>query len=192
MAKKLTYYEILEVFPAATQDEIDSAFKNMLFKYHPDHNPDRPDWAHERTAELLDAYKKLSTQLQRTIYNFMIFATLRERVEEVKFNIFQGADKKKYEEACVLLQEGVALYETQKQQALTKFQQAFGVYKLPEAVYNTGVFYTATNKTQEAMRAFKEAANLEPENQQYARTVDKLGELMRELDKAKMMNGTGA
>lgn len=191
MAKKLNYYEILEVFPAATQDEIENAFRNMLYKYHPDHNPDKPDWAHEKTSEVVNAYKILSNQLRRTIYNFMIFATLREKVAEVKFNIFQGGDRKKYEEACAILQEGIAIYEAQKQNALIKFQHAFATYPLPEAVYNMGVFYTATNKLQEAMRAFREAVKIEPENQHYMRTVDKLTELIREIDKAKKMAGTG-
>lgn len=191
MAKKLTHYEVLEVFPAATQDEIEAAFRSMLFKYHPDHNPDKPDWAHAKTAEVLDAHKILSNQLRRTIYNFMIFATLRERIAEAKFNIFQGADKKKHEEASATLLEGVALYDTQKQLALTKFQHAFATYPLPEAVYNMGVFYTATNKLQEAMRAFREAVKIEPENQHYVRTVDKLTDLIREIDKAKKMAGTG-
>jgi len=191
MAKKLNYYEILEVFPAATQDEIENAFKNMLFKYHPDHNPDKPDWAHEKTAEVLDAHKILSNQLRRTIYNFMIFAALREKPAEVAFNFFQGADRKKYEEAVGILQEGIALYDSQKQQALIKFQHAFATYPLPEAVYNMGVFYTATNKVQEAMRAFREAVKIEPENQHYIRTVDKLGELIREIEKAKQMAGAG-
>jgi DnaJ-class molecular chaperone len=191
MAKKLTYYEILEVFPAATQEEIDSAFKNMLFKYHPDHNPDKPDWAHEKTSEVVYAYKILSEPLRRTVYNFMIFATLRERPAEIKFNIFQGADKKKYEEACAIFAEGVSIYDAQKAEALLKFQHAFAAYKLPEAVYNMGVFYTATNKLSEAMRAFREASKLDPENQHYIRTIDKLTELTRELDKAKKMAGTG-
>ncbi len=191
MAKKLNYYEILEVFPAATQDEIENAFKNMLFKYHPDHNPDKPDWAHEKTAEVLDAHKILSNQLRRTIYNFMIFATLREKPAEVKFNIFQGADKKKFEEACAILQEGIELYETQKQNALIKFQHSFATYAIPEAVYNMGVFYTATNKLQEAMRAFREAVKIEPDNQHYMRTVDKLTELIVEIEKAKKAAGAG-
>jgi curved DNA-binding protein CbpA len=185
VSKKLNYYELLEVFPAATQDEIEGAFRNMLYKYHPDHNPDKPDWAHEKTAELVDAYKILSDPMRRKIYNFLIFATLREKVEEIKFNIFQMGDKKKFEDAMVYYDEGLAAYDTSKQGALLKFQQSFGLYQLPEAVYNMGVIYTNTNKLDEAMRAFREASKLAPENQQFLRTIDKLAELMKEIDKAR-------
>ncbi len=183
MAKKLNYYEILEVFPAATQDEIEGAFRNMLYKYHPDHNPDRPDWAHEKTSEVVAAYKILTDPMRRKIYNFLIFATLREKPAEIKFNIFQMGDKKKFEEACACFAEGVELFEAQKAAALLKFQQAFGIYQLPEAVYNMGVIYFATNKLPEAMRAFREANKLAPENQQFLRAIDKLAELIKELDK---------
>ena len=184
MAKKLNHYELLEIFPAATQDEVENAFQSMLYKYHPDHNPDKPDWAHEKTSEVVSAYKILSDPQRRPIYNFLIFATLREIPSEEKFSIFQMGDKKKYEEACALFKEGVDLYETSKTQSLLKFQQSFGVYRLADAVYNMGVIYINTNKKQEAMRAFQEAFKIIPESQFFSRTLDKLTELMKEMDKA--------
>jgi DnaJ-class molecular chaperone len=185
MAQKLNYYELLEIYPAATEDEIENAFRSMLYKYHPDHNPDRPDWAHEKTSEVVDAYKILSDPTRRIIYNFLIFATLREAPAEEKFSIFQMGDKKKYEEACAIFKEGVDLYETSKPQALLKFQQAYGVYRIAEAVYNMGVIYINTNKRQEAMRAFQEAHKINIESQFFSRTIDKLTELMKEMDKAR-------
>jgi len=185
MAKKLNYYEILELYPAATQEEIENAFRMMLYKYHPDHNPDRPDWAHEKTAETVEAYKILSDPLRRKIYNFMIFAGLKSVMVERKFGIFQGGDKKKYEEAEKLFKEAVELYDTSKANSLLKFQQAYGTYRIAEAVYNMGVIYTAINKLPEAIHAFGEAAKLEPDTTHYARTAEKLQELIRELDKAK-------
>jgi DnaJ-class molecular chaperone len=185
MSKKLNYYELLELYPAATQDEIDNAFRMMLYKYHPDHNPERPDWAHEKTAEVVEAYNIISNPLKRKVYNFMIFASLKEQLEEQKFNIFQMGDKKKYEEAMGYFNEGVAMHETNKPGAILKFQQAYCIFKISEALYNIGVLYTITNKLNEAMKAFVDASRLEPENQQYKRTVDKLQELMRDIDIAR-------
>lgn len=183
MASKLNCYEILEIYPAATQEEIENAFRLMLYKYHPDHNPDRSEWAHERTAEAVEAYKILSDPLLRKKYNFLIFATLRKSVKEVKFGLFDMSNKKKYDEACVLFKEGVALYDADKSGALLKFQNAYGTYRLPEAVYNIGVFYTATNKLSEAVRAFSEASKSEPDNMQYAKTLERVQELIREIER---------
>lgn len=188
MAKKLNYYEILEVYPAATQEEIETAFRLMLYKYHPDHNPDRPDWSHEKTAEVVEAFKILSDPLRRKIYNFMVFATVKPALAERKFGIFQGNEKKKYEEAAGYFREAADLYETNRAGALIKFQQSFGVYRTAEAVYNMGVIFTATNKVQEALHAFGEAAKLEPESQHYARTLDKFKELHRELERVRKLS----
>jgi DnaJ-class molecular chaperone len=188
MAKKLNYYEILEVYPAATQEEIENSFRMMLYKYHPDHNPDRPDWSHEKTAEVVEAYKILSDPLRRKIYNFMVFAAIKTTLAERKFNLFQGADKKKYEDAAKYFKEGVDFYDTSKANAILKFQQSFGAYRMAEAVYNMGVIYTATNKIQEAMHAFGEAARLEPESQHYARTLEKFKELFRELERVRKLS----
>jgi DnaJ-class molecular chaperone len=181
---KINYYEVLEIYPAATQEEIDNAFKAALYKYHPDHNPERPDWAHERTSQALEAYRILSEPLSRKIYNFRIFATLRKKAPEIKFNIFQGGDKKKYEEAVKHFEEGVQLFDNDKSGSLLKFQQAFGAYQLSEAVYNMGVIYAyARGKSSEAMRAFKEALKIENDNMHYVKTVERYAELVKELEK---------
>jgi DnaJ-class molecular chaperone len=185
MNLKINFYEVLELYPAATQEEIDNAYRAALFKYHPDHNPDKPEWAHERTAQSVEAYKILSDPLRRKIYNFMIFAALKKHLPEIKFNIFQGADKKKYEEAAQYFREGVELFDTDKAGSLLKFQQAFGTYKLSEAVYNVGVIYTAINKRDEAMRAFREAVKIEPDSQHYIKTTERFSELMREMDRGR-------
>ena len=185
MKNNINYYEILEIYPAATQEEIDNAFRMMLYKYHPDHNPDRPEWAHEKTAEVVEAHKILSDPMRRKIYNFLIFAKLRRVPKEEKFNIFQGGRKKKYREALKYFKEGVELFDVDKANSLLKFQQAYGTYKMSDAVYNVGVVYTHTNKLSEALRAFKESAKLDPANIHYEKTVDRIQELMREIDRAR-------
>ncbi|HDQ26328.1 MAG TPA: tetratricopeptide repeat protein [bacterium] len=185
MAQELNFYEILELYPAATQEEIDNAFRLMLYKYHPDHNPERPDWAHEKTSRAVEAYKVLSHPLRRKIYNFMIFAVLKKNPAERKFNVFQGGEKKKYEQARRLFEEGVNNYDVNKGAAMGKFQQSYGTYKMSETMYNLGVLYTATNKLEEALRAFMEAVKLDPDAVHYSRTLEKFRELKIEIERAK-------
>jgi len=185
MAKKPNYYELLELYPAATQDEIENAFRMMLYKYHPDHNPDKADWAHEKTSAVVEAHNVLSHPLRRKIYNFLISASIKETMAERKFNIFQGGEKKKFEEAEALFKEGVNACDTNKQAAFSKFQVSIAHYKTAEALYNMGVISVQTNRLPEAQKYFTDAMNMEPETQTYKRVLEKFGALQREIEKSK-------
>ena len=63
------YYRILEVHPQASAEMIERAKRLLLQRYHPDKNPDRPDWASERTRLVLEAYKTLSDAESRREYD---------------------------------------------------------------------------------------------------------------------------
>ncbi len=187
--KKQNYYELLDVNPAATDEEIERAFRDKLYEYHPDHNPDKAEWAHVKTSEAVEAHRILSDPIKRKIYNFLIFYPLKEKTKEYKFGIFQGGDKKRYEDAMIYFNEGVEAFEREKGKALLKFQQSFDAFKTAEAMFNMGVIYVATNKLADAVRTFNETVRLDQENPAYERTTAKLQELIREIDKAKKIDG---
>lgn len=63
------YYLILEVHPKASPEMIERAKRLLLQRYHPDHNPDRPEWAAEQTRRVLEAYETLSDPLRRAEYD---------------------------------------------------------------------------------------------------------------------------
>lgn len=49
-------YKILNVSPAATDEEIKKSFKNLAHKYHPDKNRDNLEWANKIMSALNKAY----------------------------------------------------------------------------------------------------------------------------------------
>jgi len=63
-----TYYQILEVAPNATIEEIKVSYKKLALKLHPDKNLDKPD-ATEKFQELLEAYEILSDPEKRKAYD---------------------------------------------------------------------------------------------------------------------------
>ena len=78
------YYEILEVYPAAKLEEIETAYRMLLYKYHPDHNPDRADWAHKMTAKVVEAFQCLANPEKRKLHNFQIYCSVKKKVPETQ------------------------------------------------------------------------------------------------------------
>ena len=61
MARK--HYDILQVKPDASADEIQHAYRKLAMRYHPDRNP-APDAA-AKMADINEAYETLQNPLQR-------------------------------------------------------------------------------------------------------------------------------
>jgi curved DNA-binding protein CbpA len=59
------YYQILQVHPSAEPEVITAAYRKLLDKYHPDHNPGREQWANEKSKEINNAYDVLKDHQKR-------------------------------------------------------------------------------------------------------------------------------
>jgi len=57
------HYDILQIKPDASADEIQHAYRKLAMRYHPDRNPD-PDAA-AKMADINEAYEMLQNPLQR-------------------------------------------------------------------------------------------------------------------------------
>lgn len=90
MVKDTSYYDILEISPNASGDEINKAYKLMAKKYHPDRNKS-PD-AKEKFQEIGKAYQVLSDPEKRKQYD--MFGENSERTGGIDpfdvFNTFFG------------------------------------------------------------------------------------------------------
>lgn len=68
-----SYYDLLELPPAASSDDIKKAFRQQIARYHPDKvqhlGKEFQDMAAERAAELTEAYRILSSEGSRAEYD---------------------------------------------------------------------------------------------------------------------------
>ncbi|MCB1782779.1 MAG: DnaJ domain-containing protein [Alphaproteobacteria bacterium] len=79
-----TYYDILKVNPAATDDEIAHAYRNLAKIYHPDQNKTRRHLAETRLKMINEAYAALKTDESRNQYNKQLRD--RENTQQMRLN----------------------------------------------------------------------------------------------------------
>ncbi len=174
------YYEILEVYPAAVKEEIETAYRMLLYKYHPDHNSDREEWSHVMTAKVVEAFQCLSDPERRKLYNFQIYSPVKKKAGERKFLFFQKKQKEQWQAALLRFNAGVVLFNRQKAKALIKFREAVHLWpKFSEAVYNLGLCLVELKKFDEARLFFNQVKNSNPKDQEIQRTLRRLDELIK-------------
>mmetsp|Transcript_11648 Transcript_11648/g.43787 ORF Transcript_11648/g.43787 Transcript_11648/m.43787 type:complete len:209 (-) Transcript_11648:1934-2560(-) len=67
----MSLYRELDIPPHSSKDEIRKAYYKLVTIYHPDRNPD----GHERFLKITEAYKILSNQRERSLYDKTIRGT---------------------------------------------------------------------------------------------------------------------
>jgi DnaJ family protein B protein 6 len=64
-----SYYDVLGVEKAATDQDIKKAYRRLALKWHPDKNPDNKDEAKKKFQEISEAYDVLSDKKKREVYD---------------------------------------------------------------------------------------------------------------------------
>jgi DnaJ-class molecular chaperone len=69
MSKHTKFYDLLEVSPTASPDDIKRAYRKMAMKWHPDKNPENKKEAEEKFKDISQAYEVLSDPQKRKSYD---------------------------------------------------------------------------------------------------------------------------
>ena len=68
----MNYYNILGVSRSASDEEIKTAYRNMIKAFHPDYYKGNPEFANKKTIELNEAYEVLKNPQSRKEYDQML------------------------------------------------------------------------------------------------------------------------
>lgn len=77
MQNNISYYEILNLSPKASDEDVRRAYRDLAKKFHPDLNPENRRLAELRFRVITEAYAHLKTREKRIQYN----KALRMRAE---------------------------------------------------------------------------------------------------------------
>lgn len=83
MGRQRTHYDVLNVPEGCSREVVRASFRRLAKRYHPDKNPRRVPWAEARMHELLEAYRVLSDERERQVYDRQLRAAGRGAVSFV-------------------------------------------------------------------------------------------------------------
>lgn len=96
MDTAVDYYSILGIKPSASVEDIKRAYRQMVFRYHPDRNPENSEAA-AKFNQVRDAYSVLSDVLKRRVYDSVNYPAGNE--EEAKEEPAQEKTEEKAEQS---------------------------------------------------------------------------------------------
>ncbi len=166
--QKKNYYEIFRLYPPIDPAHLQDAYKQLIFEHHPDRNPDRVDWAIEKTMEIVEAYNVLSDPARRDIYNFEIRVDIHRAPGEnhgMKKSLLKMGKSREEIEGEAHFAKGVGYFEERDtwNQALHEWGQALKCLPgLANAYYNMGVLFGYQGNFKDSMAALNQALKLNP------------------------------
>ena len=151
------YYRFLNVGAGATDEEISAAYKKLAFKFHPDKNPHRSDWANQAMTKLNVAYSAVMSHRFKEET-----APEKQEPRTDRNNNAPDVGKKPYKDIIdseILTKQFINLRELSKDALYRYFQ--YSLYNLPirekvsnRAIFNKMVF--SLRKCYHAIRRLKE------------------------------------
>lgn len=171
-------YEVLQVFPNASHQEIKDAFRFLLFRYHPDHNKGKEDWAVQKTMELVEAYHVLSDPHRRAHHDLLRGLKLREEPPKKGFALFGKAKEKAGQLEAILRDAAEKFKRDEYEQAIQAFRKALDLDgESSSARFNLALCFLAIDRLGDAQTWLQEQVGVKKDDAEARSLFAKIGAL---------------
>lgn len=162
------YYELFKLYPPLDLQQLQEAYKRLIFEYHPDRNPGREDWAIDRTMEVVEAFNVLSDPVKRDLYAFQIRNEIRKEPGEmfgIKKGLLSFGKTKEQVAAEEAFQRGVGYFQDKDRWNQAQHEWLNAVKAVPgfaNAHFNLGILCGYQGNFKDACACFERVAKLNP------------------------------
>jgi len=171
------YYEIFKLYPPINLNQLQETYKQLIFEYHPDRNPDRPEWAIEKTMEVVEGYNVLSDPAKRENYNFQIRNDVRKEVGEMvglKKGLLKMMKSKEETEAEEHFKKGLAYFGDKDNWSQAQHEWGTAAKLIPgfvNAHYNLGILFGCLGNFKDAVVCFDRVVKYNPSDYEAKKTL---------------------
>lgn len=168
-------YQVLGISRSASSDDIKKAYRNLSRKYHPDANINNPNksQAEERFKEIQQAYKQIMDEKESGYYSGSGFDGYSGFGAQYSYTGTYGHDTGQTDEYMMHLKAAANYinnrYYREALNVLNQMQERNGQWYYLSAIAHTGLGNNIL-----ALEHARQAASLEPQNQQFAQLVHQL------------------
>jgi len=162
------YYELFKLYPPVDPVQLQDAYKRLIFEFHPDRNPERQDWAIDRTMEIVEGYNVLSDPARRDLYTFQIRNDVRHEpgaMVGVKKGILSFGKSKEESAAEEAFKKGLEHFSDKDLWNQAQHEWLSAVKWVPgfiNAHYNLGILCGYQGNFKDACACFERVIKLNP------------------------------
>lgn len=158
-------YQVLGVNPSASDDEVKKAYRDLARKYHPDNYHDNPlaDLAQERMKEINEAYEAVQSQRKRGSAASAASSGYGGGYGAYRGGAYTGGYAGPFARVRTAIQQGNLNLAEELLNAASN--------RNAEWNYLKGVICTRRGWADEALRYYRTAVQMDPDDEEYARAL---------------------
>jgi curved DNA-binding protein CbpA len=165
---KRDYYEIFGVYPPIDINRLQESYRQLVFEFHPDRNPDRKEWAIEKTMEIVEGYSILINPEKREVFDFQLKFNIRADIGQfigVSKKIWQIRKTQEEINAENWFKTGIHFFESMDTWNQAQYQWLQCIKIIPgfvNAHFNLGILSGYQGKFKDALKCFETIVKISP------------------------------